>query len=442
MATPSCFRPGVRVEPKFDGDYTFNTGHVKSFTILDYTIFLLSLLIPILIGFHQAWQGNTELVYYMLARRSMSYIPVGLSLLASFLSAITIIGVPAEIYEHDTLYVWVGLSFCIVSAASAHIYMPVFYKLKINSVYEYLELRFSRKVRAVGSCLFVIQMVVYMAIVLYAPSITFNAVTGLNLWAAIVSVGLVCTLYVTVGGVRTVIWTDSFQIFVMFGSALAMLFAAMATVGTTTMWESAQRTERVLFLDFGLNPTLRHSVWNLFFGGGFSYLALYVNQTQVYRCQTCRTLREVKIALWMSFPGHFLYLTLCLIIGLCMGAFYENCDPLQAKLVANANELTPLFAQDILSIVPGLPGIYLAGVFSATLSTMSSGLNSISIVILEDYIRVYVKSKLQQDKQRLILQIISVIFGFVCLEITFLVSKFGGILEVKILNALDTQDIH
>ncbi|KAK3732267.1 hypothetical protein RRG08_030608 [Elysia crispata] len=216
----------------------------------------------------------------------------------------------------------------------------------------------------------------------------------------------------------------------------------MATVGTTTMWESAQRTERVLFLDFGLNPTLRHSVWNLFFGGGFSYLALYVNQTQVYRCQTCRTLREVKIALWMSFPGHFLYLTLCLIIGLCMGAFYENCDPLQAKLVANANELTPLFAQDILSIVPGLPGIYLAGVFSATLSTMSSGLNSISIVILEDYIRVYVKSKLQQDKQRLILQIISVIFGFVCLEITFLVSKFGGILEVKILNALDTQDIH
>ena len=136
MPTPSCFRPGVRVEPKFDGDYTFNTGHVKSFTILDYTIFLLSLLIPTLIGFHQAWRGNTELDDYMLARRSMSYIPVGLSLLASFLSAITTIGAPAEIYEHDTLYVWVGLSFCIVSAASAHIYMPVFYKLKINSVYE------------------------------------------------------------------------------------------------------------------------------------------------------------------------------------------------------------------------------------------------------------------------------------------------------------------
>ena len=138
MTELSCYRPGVPVEPRFDGDYTHNTGKIKSFTILDYFIFLLSLLIPIIIGFYQGWRMHHSMDFaeYMLARRSMSYLPVGLSLLATFLSAITALGIPAEIYNHNTMLIWVTPAYLIISSASAHVYIPVYYKLKINSVYQ------------------------------------------------------------------------------------------------------------------------------------------------------------------------------------------------------------------------------------------------------------------------------------------------------------------
>ncbi|KAK3773632.1 hypothetical protein RRG08_061841, partial [Elysia crispata] len=129
MTELSCYRPGVLVEPRFDGDYTHNTGKIKIFTILDYFIFMLSLLIPIIIGFYQGWRRHNSMDFaeYMLARRT-----------------------------------------------SAHVYIPVYYKLKINSVYQYLELRFNRTVRTVGSCLFIIQMVLHIPIALYAPSLAFS----------------------------------------------------------------------------------------------------------------------------------------------------------------------------------------------------------------------------------------------------------------------------
>ncbi|KAK3778558.1 hypothetical protein RRG08_061839 [Elysia crispata] len=183
----------------------------------------------------------------------------------------------------------------------------------------------------------------------------------------------------------------------------------------TTMWESAHRTERLLFLDFRLNPTIRYSVWNVIFGGPTTLLALYVgNQAQVHRCLTCRTLIEAKKALWICFPSYFLFASLSIII---------------AKLVDNSNQLIPLFMQDILSSVPGLPGVYLAGIFGCTLSTMSSGLNSISIVVFEDFIRIHLQSRIHKDKERLILQIISAVFGFVCLQMTILASRFGSVLQ-------------
>ncbi|KAK3750689.1 hypothetical protein RRG08_033088 [Elysia crispata] len=183
---------------------------------------------------------------------------------------------------------------------------------------------------------------------------------------------------------------------------------------------------------FRLNPTVRHTVWNLVFGCGTTLLALYVgNQAQVHRCLTCRTLREAKKALWICCPGYILFGVLSIIIGLYMSAFYENCDPLPAKLVDNSNQLIPLFMQDILSSVPGLPGVYLAGIFGGTLSTMSSGLNSISMVVLEDFIRIHLKSRIHKNKERHILQIISFVFGFICLEMTFLVSRFGSVLQAS-----------
>lgn len=99
--------------------------------------------------------------------------------------------------------IWIG--YCLTIPLSAHVFIPVFFRLKLTSVFEYLELRFSRGLRTFGALAYILQMILYMAIVLYAPSLALNAVTGLNVWVTVVSVGLVCTFY-------TSLVIDAFQV--------------------------------------------------------------------------------------------------------------------------------------------------------------------------------------------------------------------------------------
>ncbi|GFO25696.1 sodium-coupled monocarboxylate transporter 1 [Plakobranchus ocellatus] len=108
----------------------------------------------------------------------------------------------------------------------------------------------------------------------------------------------------------------------------------------------------------------------------------------------------------LNLPVRWIITIMLFLIGLYMSTFFENCDPLKAKLVSARNEIVPLFMMDILSPTTGLAGLYLAGLFCATSSTVSAGLNSISAVVLEDYVKVYVKHHIRDNKARLYSQII------------------------------------
>ncbi|RUS68650.1 hypothetical protein EGW08_023588, partial [Elysia chlorotica] len=195
-----CDTPGVPREPKFRGDYTFNTGAVKHVTAVDMGVFAFSLVVPTLVGIYQAWRSSLNMSFedYMLAKGRMGCVPVGCSLVASFLSAITILGGPVEVYYHNTMNAWVGFAFVMVCALCSQIFLPVFYELRVKSVYQYLEMRFSRTVRTAAFCIFLVHMIFYMALVLYIPSLALSRVTGVHLWGSIVTITLVCILYVTI----------------------------------------------------------------------------------------------------------------------------------------------------------------------------------------------------------------------------------------------------
>ena len=134
----SCKVPGIPRDPVFLGEYTFNTGTLKQFSVLDYIIFSTVLIISAGIGLFNAWRDRQKvtLVDYLLAGRSMTALPVSFSLLASFVSAITLLGTPAEMYNFTTMYFWIGLGYFLMIAGAAHIYIPVFYKLQVTSAYE------------------------------------------------------------------------------------------------------------------------------------------------------------------------------------------------------------------------------------------------------------------------------------------------------------------
>ena len=133
-----CDKPGSPVEPRYDGDFTHNTGRLKNLSAPDDILFALSLVIPTAIGFYQAWRSGLKMSLdeYVMGQRRMGSIPVGCSLTASFMSAVTMLGAPAEVYEHNTMYFWVCLSFLGVGALAAHVYIPVFFQLKLNTAYQ------------------------------------------------------------------------------------------------------------------------------------------------------------------------------------------------------------------------------------------------------------------------------------------------------------------
>ncbi|GFO24287.1 sodium-coupled monocarboxylate transporter 1 [Plakobranchus ocellatus] len=134
----SCDVPGQPREPIFRGDYTFNTGDTPGLGVVDYFIFIFIMLVSIVIGIKHAIEKNfhLELDDYLMAGRSMSALPVSLSLSASFLSGISMLGIPDEMYYFGTAFAWFMFGFLICIFISVNVYVPAFYMLGITSVYE------------------------------------------------------------------------------------------------------------------------------------------------------------------------------------------------------------------------------------------------------------------------------------------------------------------
>ena len=118
--------------------YSYETGKTNQLSTWDYVIFALILIVSAGIGVFYAIRDRhrKSLQEFLLAGRNMSVAPVALSLVASFMSAITLLGSPAEMYNYSTMFWWIGLSYVFVAYGAAHIYIPIFYNLKVTSLYE------------------------------------------------------------------------------------------------------------------------------------------------------------------------------------------------------------------------------------------------------------------------------------------------------------------
>ncbi|XP_026547468.1 sodium/iodide cotransporter-like, partial [Notechis scutatus] len=205
----------------------------RAFSLWDYGVFGLMLLVSTGIGLFYGLSrgGHKSAEDFFTGSRAMSALPVGLSLSASFMSAIQVLGVPAEAYRYGMKFLWMCLGQLLNSLLTAGLFLPVFYRLGLTSTYEYLELRFSKKVRLCGTVQYIIATVLYTGIVIYAPALILNQVTGLDIWASLLSTGTICTFYTTIGGMKAVIWTDVFQVFVMLSGFVAILIQGTLLVG-------------------------------------------------------------------------------------------------------------------------------------------------------------------------------------------------------------------
>lgn len=405
------------------------------FSTVDYVIFVVLLVASAGIGLYYAFSGGRQRTTqeFLLADRNMRCLPVSLSLLATFQSAVAILGAPSEIYTHGTQYWFLGCSYFLGLLIPAHIFIPVFYRLRVSSAYEYLELRFSKSVRICGTMTFIFQMVIYMGVVLYAPALALNAVTGFDLWGAVLAMGLVCTLYTTLGGLKAVIWTDVFQTIVMFVGQLAVIIVGTHQAGgISEVWRKAQNGSRISGLNLNPDPLERHTFWTLGVGGVFLMLALYgVNQAQVQRYLSSRTEKEAIMSCYAVFPCQQIVLTLGCLMGLVMYARYGEESPLDQGYVKTNDQMVLYFVMDVLRDLPGLPGLFVACLFSGALSTISSAFNSLATVTMEDLIKPHVPP-MTEARATMLSKLLALGYGFVCLAMAYLASLMGSVLQAAL----------
>lgn len=383
----------------------------------DYLVFSIMLVVSSAIGIFFAVKNlrkkGASSDEMLTGSKTLPVIPVALSLSASFTSGTTLLGIPAEVYARGgEQWLWsLGLIPCFLIVA--YFILPVFYRLHLTNAYEYLEIRFNKVIRTIGSVLFLAIILTYMAAVLYAPAVALSQVTGLSREISVLTMGLVCTFYTSIGGIRAVVWTDAFQLFVVWAGLLALMFKGADDVGGWgKVWSIAEKGDRLPRFDMNPDPFIRHTFWTLLIGGCTNMMTVYgANQTNLQRYASVRTLKGARLALLLCLPLWIFYLTVLCLIGLVMYASWLTCDPLTSQSVAKRDQLVPLFVLETMGSWPGLPGLFVASIFSASISTVSSGVNSLAAVTLEDVIRPFYRLRHLELSKRATL-LITIILGF------------------------------
>ncbi|KAJ0182670.1 hypothetical protein K1T71_002039 [Dendrolimus kikuchii] len=407
---------------------------LQTFGGVDYFVFVVMLAICGAIGVYFGFvdkQNSTQ--DYLMGGRNMKLVPVTFSLVASFISGISLLGIPTEIYLYGTAYIFVLIGALSMSIITSYTFLPVLYELQITSAYEYLELRFDKRLRIFGSVIYSIYLMAWLPIVIYVPALAFNQVTGINIHVISPIVCAVCIFYTCLGGLKAVVWTDVIQTIIMVGAMILVLIKATIKIGGFgEVFKSNWDTDRIEFPSYALDLTTRHSIWSVSIGATFYWIgSIAVNQSMMQRFLSLSSLESSKRAVWGFLGGVILIVALCGFAGLVTFARYYECDPLNSKLALAKDQLLPLLVMDVMSEWKGMPGIFVAGVFSASLSSLSTGLNSMAAVVLEDFWKPFCK-KLSHTQTQILVRLVVVVLGFVCVGLVFVVERLGSVLQLTI----------
>lgn len=314
-------------------------------TPLDWGVLGVYLVLILAVG---AWagRGNRALDDFFLAGREMRWWAVGLSVMATQISAITFIGTTGQAYTDGMrfLVVYFGLPFAMVLLCQTLV--PFFYRARVFTAYEYLEQRFDVRTRTLTSLLFLMGRGLAMGITLYAPSLVLSVILGWSESATILLMGGSTIAYVLYGGSRSVIWTDVIQmgiiwigIFVCLGVAIVQLPESVSLRDALAL---AQNSGRLNVMNLDPRPSTPYTLWSGLIGGLFLALAYFgTDQSQVQRYLAGSSLTQSRLSLlfnaFLKVPMQFVIL----LTGVLVFVFY-HFQP--APLLWNASALARLRA--------------------------------------------------------------------------------------------------
>lgn len=335
---------------------------------------------------------------FFLGGQKIPWWAAGLSIFGSKLSALTFIAIPAKAYATDWSYIMNNVMIVAVAPIVTFFYLPYFRKLKLTSVYEYLRIRFDSRVKFLGSLTFVIFQLSRLGVVIYLPALVLSTVTGVNIFTCILLTTLITTAYSVAGGIEAVVWTEVMQVFVLLGGALASFFFIISHTGggLSGFWQEAVARDKFQVARLGWSIS-QPVLWVVTIGALLTNLVTYTSdQVVVQRYLTTATEGEARRSIYtnalMVIPASIIFFG----VGTALWYFYRH-HPGKLNPNGRTDDVFPWFISQ--QLPAGLSGLVIAGLFAATMSTISSSMNSIATVVTTDFYKVLYKDV--SDRQSL-----------------------------------------
>lgn len=363
----------------------------RGFGAADWLVLVVYAAALIGIGYYYSRRQTTTEEYFVGSRR-LSPMLVGISLFATLYSTLSYFGSPGEIVQNGPVIIAVNLATVpLVYLLVGYVIIPIIMRMRVTSAYELLEARLGRRVRLLGSGMFIITRILWMALMLYTTSFVIVTVMGWDpRWVTIISIltGGVTTVYTLSGGIEGVVVTDVLQFFVLlFGAAATAACITYQMGGVGEWWPTAWAPHWAPQPFFSADPHVRVTMVGTFFGNIILWICITSSdQLAIQRYQTMPDVAAARRSFWhKSVVGALVSVTLGLV-GLALLGFYQkNPQALPAHLTVESNG-DAMFPHYISHYLPaGLSGLMIAGVLSAAMSSLSSGINSTVTVLSKDF---------------------------------------------------------
>src|SRR5688572_6168387 len=276
--------------------------------------------------------GSDQIEGYFLAKRSLPWWAVGLSVMATQLSAITLVGATGQGYADGMRFVQFYFGLPIAMIILSVTLVPFFHRARVYTAYEFLEKRFDVKTRTLASILFLLSRGMSCGVIIAAPAVILSIVLDWNLTVTILAIGLPTALYTIIGGVQAVTWTDVKQMVVIIAGVLAAVIALLVglpdDVSVGGALQVAGAAGRLNTVDFSFDWSQTYTFWSGLLGGLFLMLSYFgCDQSQVQRYLTAKSVDEGRDSLMMSAFVKIPLQALVLLTGVLVFVFYLFPQP-------------------------------------------------------------------------------------------------------------------
>ena len=419
--------------------------------IYDYLI--VGAYIVFFLGMGYFFKNNKNSTDYFLGGRSMGWFPLSLSTMATQLSAISFISAPAFVgLKMGGGMKWLTFEFAVPLAMLFIMLMiiPPLFRSGVVSIYEFVERRFAPSTRLVLSTVFQLSRALATGVMVYTIALIIQAVLDIEMSYTILIISVITIIYSWQGGMKAVVWGDAIQMILLFGGLLACLIFGYNELVASGGLENGFPAERLQVIDFnlGIGEGQEYGIWPMLIGGFFLYVSYYgCDQTQAQRMLSAKNEKTIRQLLLANGLLRFPVVLVYCIMGLIFGALVTSAPDFMQEIAATTQQHFPEDAVNggikadlmipvfIVKYLPhGVIGLLMVVILSAAMSSLSSTVNSLSAVSVEDFFNRG-KRKLEGAAYMRTSKLLVIFWGVVCIGCSFL---FGGNKStvIEIINAI------